>query len=42
MQVDKYLYMIIENEIMYLSGYAKIASCRLRQTDPEVLCYCKY
>ena len=42
MQVDKYLYMIIENEIMNSSGYANILNFRLRQTGQEVLCYCGY
>ena len=42
MQVDKYLYMISEKEIMYSSWYAKILKFRLRQTGQEVLHYCEY
>ena len=39
MQVDKYLYNISENEIVYSSGYATILRYRLRQTGQEILYY---
>ena len=35
MQIDKYLYVISENAIMYSSRYAKIWRFRLRQTGHE-------
>ena len=37
MQFDKCLYMIIENEKVYSSGYAKIMRFKLKQTAQEVL-----
>ena len=40
MQVDKYLYIISQHEIMYSSGFAKILRFRLRQTGQEFLYYC--
>ena len=42
MQVGKYSYMSIKNQIMYWSEYAKILSFRLRQRGKEVLCCCGY
>ena len=40
MQVDKYLYMVIENETIYSNGYAPILSVRPMRTGQEIVGYC--